>query len=165
MAKIGRPKELTPEQEDIFFDTIADGCHVGRACEAAGVTRTCVWYWRRDRPDFAKRWEEAMKVGVSKLEDIAHERAFDGVKEPLHDKGKLTGDTIKKYSDVLAIFLLKAHAPEKYRERTSMELTGANGGPVEFSDLQLAARMAAIATSAEREAEDVPKGDDGEPLL
>jgi hypothetical protein len=32
--------------------------------------------------------------------------------------------TIKEYSDTLAIFLLKAHAPEKYRENSKVELTG-----------------------------------------
>ena len=48
----------------------------------------------------------------------------------------------------LAIFLLKAHAPEKYREKTSMELTGANGGPVQISDTERAAKIAAILASA-----------------
>lgn len=32
--------------------------------------------------------------------------------------------TIKKYSDTLAIFLLKAHNPDKYRENSKIELTG-----------------------------------------
>lgn len=32
--------------------------------------------------------------------------------------------TIRKYSDTLAIFLLKAHAPDKYRERQHIEHAG-----------------------------------------
>lgn len=43
---------------------------------------------------------------------------------PVFDEdGKQRYVTIKEYSDTLAIFLLKAHAPEKYRERTETKLT------------------------------------------
>lgn len=38
--------------------------------------------------------------------------------------GKHRVATIKKYSDTLAIFLLKAHNPDKYRENSKIELTG-----------------------------------------
>ena len=38
--------------------------------------------------------------------------------------GKHQVATIKKYSDTLAIFLLKAHSPDKYRENSKIELTG-----------------------------------------
>ena len=34
--------------------------------------------------------------------------------------------------------------PKKYGEKTSMELTGANGGPVQISDTERAAKIAAI---------------------
>jgi len=47
------------------------------------------------------------------------------------------------------MFLLKAHNPAKYRENTRMELTGANGGPVRFTDTERAAKIAAILSSAE----------------
>lgn len=64
--------------------------------------------------------------------------------------------TMKRYSDTLAIFLLKAHAPDKYRERSAMELTGANGGPVQITDTERAAKIAAILAAAEaRKASDV----------
>lgn len=64
-----------------------------------------------------------MRVGVSALEDEAHRRAFDGVDEPVFYKGEDCG-AVKKYSDTLAIFLLKAHAPEKYRERQDLTVKG-----------------------------------------
>ena len=40
----------------------------------------------------------------------------------------------KEYSDTLLIFLMKGERPDKYKERTSTELTGAGGKPlaVEF---------------------------------
>jgi hypothetical protein len=42
----------------------------------------------------------------------------------LDANGKAQVQTIRKYSDTLAIFLLKAHDPEKYRENSKVELTG-----------------------------------------
>jgi hypothetical protein len=84
---------------------------------------------------------------VTALEDEAHRRAFDGTLEPVFHQGDECG-TVRKYSDTLAIFLLKAHAPDKYRESSRMELTGANGGPVQISDTERAAKIAAILAAA-----------------
>lgn len=39
-------------------------------------------------------------------------------------------DEIRRYSDLLTIFLLKAHRPDKYRETTRQELSGPAGGPI-----------------------------------
>jgi len=60
--------------------------------------------------------------------------------------------TIKKYSDTLLIFTLKAHAPQKYRDNTSIELTGKDGGAVQFSDTEKAARVAALIALAQKRA-------------
>lgn len=48
--------------------------------------------------------------------------------------GRPAVKTVRKYSDPMAMFLLKAHRPAKYRENSSLELTGKNGGPVQFSE-------------------------------
>src|SRR5262245_35751476 len=40
--------------------------------------------------------------------------------------------TVKKYSDSLLMFLLKAHRPDKFRERQSIEHTGKDGGPIAY---------------------------------
>lgn len=64
--------------------------------------------------------------------------------------------TVKKYSDTLAIFLLKAHDPEKYRENSKVQLSGPNDGPIEMHDTQRAARLAAL--TARLEARRLGKG-------
>ena len=64
-----------------------------------------------------------MEIGTSALEDEAHRRAFDGTEEPVFHQGQECG-SVRKYSDTLAIFLLKAHAPEKYRERQDVNVNG-----------------------------------------
>ncbi len=139
--------KLTPEKLTAFCAALAETCNVGRACSAVGISRWTAYHWRKEMPDFAQAWDEAMKAGMLALEDEAHRRAFEGTDEPVFYKGDECG-SVRKYSDTLAIFLLKAHAPEKYREKTSMELTGANGGPVQISDTERAAKIAAILAAA-----------------
>ena len=56
-------------------------------------------------PDFAQAWEEAIEQAVDILEAEAWQRA-------------------RKKSDILMIFLLKAHKPEKYREKVSLHHSG-----------------------------------------
>ena len=56
----------------------------------------------------------------------AHRRAFQGTTKPVFFQGGECGE-IREYSDGLAQFLLKAHRPEKYRERSQVDnnITGA----------------------------------------
>jgi hypothetical protein len=44
-------------------------------------------------------------------------------------------------------------APKKYGEKSSMELTGADGGPVQFSDTERAAKVAALLAAAKQRKE------------
>lgn len=167
--------KLTPEKLTAFCAALAETCNVGKAAAAVGISRYTAYIWRKEDSDFAERWDDALKAGLLMLEDEAHRRAFDGVEEPITHQGQLSYQlehyideegkqqaqvkrdengqpiplTVKKYSDTLAIFLLKAHAPEKYRENTRMELTGAEGGPVQFTDSERAAKLAAIVAAAQ----------------
>lgn len=149
----------TPEKITAFCAALAETANIGKACAAVGMGRTTAYDWRDDDPDFAARWDRAMQIGVTALEDEVKRRAFDGVDEPLVHQGqvtyvmeekrtkagrlvidKATGQpkmvlkrdedgnrvvaSIKKYSDQLAIVLLKAHAPDKYRENSKVEMAG-----------------------------------------
>ena len=137
----------TPKKKIAFLDALAETCNVTRACEAAGLSRAVAYVWRDADPEFAARWENARRIGAEALEDECMRRATEGVDEPVFFQGVECG-TVRKYSDTLAIFLLKGAMPEKYREKASMELTGANGGPVQISDTERAAKIAAILASA-----------------
>ncbi|OZI24052.1 terminase [Bordetella genomosp. 9] len=132
----------TPEKEFAFLVTLAETGNVTRSAAAIGASRSTVYEWRESDDVFAKEWEKAMRIATLGLEDEARRRAEEGVDEPVFYQGINCG-TVRKYSDTLLIFLLKARDP-KYREKTAMELTGANGGPVEMNDAQAAGRLAAI---------------------
>lgn len=148
--------KLTPEKLTAFCAALAETCNVGKACAAIDVSRYTAYKWRKEMPQFAEAWDDALKAGLLVLEDEAHRRAFDGVDKPLTHQGSFTylyrevkdeaGEpvldangmprrdpvldangnhmvaTVKEYSDTLAIFLLKSHNPDKYRENSRIEL-------------------------------------------
>lgn len=143
----------TPEKERAFLGALGQGLSVTGACEAAEIGRTRVYEWRREDTAFAGAWDEAVEAGTDYLEDEAKRRAAEGVDEPVFYQGVICGK-LRKYSDTLLIFLLKARRPEKYRERSNVELTGHAGGPVEIDDRAAAARIAALLTAARSRRDD-----------
>jgi hypothetical protein len=144
-----RVKKGYSEKDKVFLRALAASGNVTKACEESGHDR--VWmYQRRDRdPEFAAEWERAKAYGVCGLEDEARRRAFDGWDEPVFHKGEATG-VIRKFSDTLLIFLLKAARPEVYRDNSRVEVAGDGGGPltIEVVDFR-AAYQAQIATGGD----------------
>ena len=98
-----------------FLAALAEHCNVRAACRAAGVGREAAYDLRRADPAFAAAWETALEEGVELLEEEVRRRALHGVSEPVFYRGAECG-TIQRYSDTLAIFLLKAHRPKVYRD-------------------------------------------------
>lgn len=64
----------------------------------------------------------------------------------LDAEGKPMVATVKKYSDTLAIFLAKAHAPDKYRENSKVELAG-HLSLGDMSEEEMRAELAALTAS------------------
>lgn len=110
---------------------LSAGASVTAAVEASRVARSSLYLWRDEDPDFAREWEEAVEAGTDRLEDEALRRAKEGTLRPVFYEGVQCGQ-IREFSDTLTIFLLKARRPEKYRDRTSLELAGKDGGPIVF---------------------------------
>lgn len=75
------------------------------------------------------------------------------------EQGRPLFATMKEYSDTLAIFLLKAHNPEKYRENSKVELTGSLALHT-MSDEEIRAELAALTVGGV-----LPAGDDVSDLV
>jgi len=84
-----------------FLDELRLCGIVTKAAMAAGIHRDTAYFERQRDPTFAQEWQDALDRGVDMLEDVAKQRAYAG-------------------SDVLLIFLLKAHRPERYRETSKV---------------------------------------------
>lgn len=117
----------TAKKKARFLEALAETANVTLACKACNASRQSAYDRRAADPKFKEQWDVALEIGIAALEDEAHRRAFAGFDEPVFYQGKTCGH-VRRYSDTLAIFLLKAHRPEKYRER--FEHTGAGGTPL-----------------------------------
>lgn len=100
---------------DYFLLSLSECGNVTQAAKDAGIARLTAYRHRDRDPRFADAWDDAIEEAVDRLEAEARRRAIEGVDEPVFYKGKPVG-RVKKYSDTLMIFLLKAHRPEKFRD-------------------------------------------------
>ncbi len=98
--------------------------NVSKACEAVGIERSTAYRLRESAEDFREAWEDALETACDALELEARRRAEEGVKKTVFYKGCAIAEE-REYSDTLMIFLLKAHRPEKYRERFDVEIKDA----------------------------------------
>lgn len=126
--------KLTPERKAAFCAALAaSGGNVSRACEAVDIARMTAYEWREADGEFAAAWDRAKAIGLDALEDEATRRAFEGFDKPIVHQGIIT-ETVKEYSDTLAIFLLKGGKPEKYKDRVE------HSGQVDIAARIVAAR-------------------------
>jgi hypothetical protein len=94
-----------PAMREAFLRTLGESCNVTLAAQAAGLSRAQVYLMRERDPEFAEQWLGALELGVSALEDAAMKLAHGG-------------------NERLIMFLLAAHRPEKYSQRSSIDING-----------------------------------------
>lgn len=108
-----------------FLAVLSRTCNVQRAAHQAGVDRATVYAHRRADPAFRLAWRNAKRDAVRNLEATAWRRATVGYTETTVERGREGKRVTTKHrtDSRLMMFLLKAHAPEKYKDRSSVELT------------------------------------------
>ena len=94
--------------------------------------------------------DHAREGAADTLEAEARRRAIEGVEEPVFHKGEQVG-TLRKYSDVLLIFLLKGARPERYRDNYQRAGTGPPDGTPRLTRVNIT-----LPCPAGREGESVP---------
>ena len=115
---------------------------LGAACLAAGISKPTPFNWLKSGDEaFIAAYKVARELGIRAAEDEAWKRATDGTVEDVYGSlgaGLGTGVVGQRRvkSDTMLIFMLKAAAPEKYRERYDHQITGKGGGPVEISRVE-----------------------------
>lgn len=135
------------------LEALRTGATIAEAAQAANVARVTLYRAPESDPEFKVAMQEAIEEGTDVIEAAATRRAVVGVEEPVIYQGQMTfvgidanGDacdpqskiavrniplTVRKPSDVLAIFLLKGRRPEKFRDNAVVTHQGPNGGPME----------------------------------
>lgn len=122
-----------------FLAAFVQCATVLHAAEQVHMPRAQHHAWMRDDPVYRELFAQAQEDARQVLEREAYRRAVKGILEPVFHQGKRV-NYVRKYSDVLLIFLLKAMRPEVYRDR--VEHTGKVGLKLEvdlsrYSDDQL----------------------------
>ena len=97
-----------------FIQVLSETGNVTAACQQCSVARSTAYYWRNNDQSFAEAWENAISESTDRLALEARRRALDGVEEIRYFKGEPVG-TIRRYSDALLMFLLRAYRPGIYR--------------------------------------------------
>lgn len=110
------PKE-TQDWKAAFLLALTESPNVAEAARLAGIARKTAYAHRKTDEDFASAWNEAIESSTDDLVGECYRRARHGCEEPVYYRGEECG-RIRKYSDTLAIFLLKAHRREVYGEVT-----------------------------------------------
>ena len=111
----------TSRHQKRFLECFAACRSVLRAARAAKLNRQSHYWWLKEDPTYRARFEAACERVAQMLEDEAVRRAHDGVRRAVRYKGKVVGYEME-YSDRLLELLLKAHNPEKYTERSKVNL-------------------------------------------
>jgi hypothetical protein len=106
----------TEEKQRRFIEVLADTGLVSAAAKAVGLSRESAYKLRRaaHAEAFARAWDAARHHAGGVLEDMAFERAIEGVEQPVFDE---YGEVIcakRVYNDRLLTFLLKHLKPERY---------------------------------------------------
>ncbi|MEP0392060.1 MAG: hypothetical protein ABJ205_14370 [Erythrobacter sp.] len=105
----------TEERQRAFIEALADTGSVAAACKSVDMSQPGAYYLRRQKgaESFREAWRKALDLGVQQLEDVAMDRALNGVEVPVYSYGELIG-TRKVYNDRLLMFILRNRAPERF---------------------------------------------------
>lgn len=60
--------QWSDEAEERFFEALAETCNVKHAAKVAGAWPHTIYRFRRERSDFAARWQATLEAGYARLE-------------------------------------------------------------------------------------------------
>ena len=102
-----------------------------------------VWRWLDSNDDFASRCARARTLQAEALECDMAEIEADTLSGAVDPKAANVVLSSKRWRAAKL-------APKKYGDKIQTELTGANGGPVEITETDRAARVAALIAQAQQ---------------
>ena len=146
-------------QMSAFLDALAETANAREATRVVGIAARTPHHWRKlsrenegdpawlvtwsgddDPKPFHLAWQEAMDTAIDAVEFDVRRRAVEGVEEPLVFRGRKTGETVRRRSDLLSMFFLKRHRPE-FRDNVKIETNATVTVRVESAREKLAERL------------------------
>lgn len=68
----------TAAHKEALLKHLAAGIGPGEAAEAIGVGRSTVFYWKKNDPELAAKWEEAVETSFDKVETVLYNLGMSG---------------------------------------------------------------------------------------
>ncbi|CAK3751542.1 Terminase [Vibrio crassostreae] len=135
---MARATKRTKSRDNKFFKALAENKTIGDAARIAGYSRRSIYEYSDNDPEFKEKFTDAKEDIAERLEREADIRAMDGYTsgyKTVYIDGKPKSVPIKRKSDALLMFRLRALKPEVYRENYSPDLDELEAPPikVEFS--------------------------------
>jgi hypothetical protein len=152
-------RELPNVKQAKFLAAYAKTANISHAAKSAGINRDAHYLWLED-PDYERKFALAHTDACESLEAEARRRGAEGFNEPVVYQGELqflpkfdpktktvmldasgypvrsnVPLTIRKFSDVLLIFLMKAAMPWKYRDNFKGEVKDLAAAAVRGADV------------------------------
>ena len=105
----------TADRQRGFIEALASTGSVESACRSVSMKSGGAYRLRRapGGEGFAAAWAAALDLGVQRVEDVAMDRALNGVEQPVYSYGKLVG-TRTAHNDRLLMFMLRNRAGERF---------------------------------------------------
>jgi hypothetical protein len=115
------------ERVEEFLRLLGEGLTVRKAAAASRTNYVTLYRRRKEDPAFAKRWEDAQRISIPRLETEAFRRAMLG-------------------SDKLLMFILERRAQHLYGAKQSLDVTSSDGSmsPAPASNEERIAKVEAL---------------------
>lgn len=150
MAGKGRRTEYREEFAERAYQFCLLGATDKELATFFDVSEKTVNTWKKQHPEFLQSIKKGKEIADATVADRLFKRAT-GYEHPDTHISVFMGEatitpTIKHYppDTTACIFWLKNRQKDKWRDKRETEVTGENGGPIQFSDIERAKRLAAI---------------------
>ena len=110
----GRPTDFKPAMGEEILQSMAQGLSLAAAASYLGIHRQRVYEWMEKHSEFA----DTIKLAQAKRQAFLERRLLSA------ENGPVVTSTI---------FALKNAAPDDWREKQALEVTGKDGGPMEIN--------------------------------
>ena len=110
----------TAEKQTAFIEALSETGNVSGAAAKVGMGTTSVYNLRSEpgAASFAEAWDRAQRTGFARLQDIAMDRAINGVSVPHYYKGELVGEG-RWFDNRLLMFMMRQTMTRRYGPKAS----------------------------------------------
>jgi hypothetical protein len=138
---MARPSKFTQKLADIICERIADGESLRLICQSDDMpARSSVFKWLSEDKGFSDQYARAREAQADLLADeilsISDDTARDTIDTENGERANNEWIARSRLRVDARKWLASKMAPKKYGDKVTQELTGPNGGPVQFTKIE-----------------------------